>query len=112
MHQEQIPIWDDPDVRAIFDFSGFQPRLKMSLLDDADQALVACFVSADLKSQDQSPTSDFVESCTAGVAAFERISAQAPIGFKKFLANQVALSTSRCGRGSAMIARRAFLPIG
>ena len=94
MNQEQIPIWDDPDVRAIFDFNDFQPRIDMTLIGDADQALIARFVSADSRAQDQSPAADFVEACTAGVTAFECISEQAPIGFKKFLVHQVALNTS------------------
>ena len=94
MNQEQIPIWDDPDVRAIFDFNSFQPGIDMSLINDADEALIVRFVSADSKAQDQSPASDFVGACIAGVAALERISPLAPIGFKKFLAHQVALNTS------------------
>lgn len=94
MNQEQIPIWDDPDVRAIFDFNDLQPRIDMSLIGEADQALIAGFVSADSRAQDQSPALDFVEACTAGVTAFECISAQAPVGFKKFLVHQVGLNTS------------------
>ncbi len=94
MNQDQIPIWDDPDVRAIFDFSSFQPRINLSLLAGADEALMIGFVNADARAQDQSPASDFVGACIAGVAAFERLSSQAPIGFRKFLVHQVALNAS------------------
>lgn len=94
MHDDQIAIWEDPDVRVIFDYQSLQPLMKMSMLGEPDHALVIRFVNADSQAHDQAPAADFIAACIAGVAAFENLSHEAPIGFRKFLVHQVALNTS------------------
>jgi hypothetical protein len=84
-----MSIWEDPDVGQILGVQDDQPGLLFEQLDDHDGPLVYAFVEVDLARDEDSPPDVFLKACARGVTAFESLSSAAPVGWKKFLLNQV-----------------------
>jgi hypothetical protein len=91
-----IPIWEDPDVQKIYDVgSNGEPQLRLHLLSGADLALVLPFIEADEALIQRSPVDPapseamWTKACCLGVKAFENLSEEALIGWRKFVVYQV-----------------------
>ncbi len=83
-------IIDDPDVRQIFS-SGPQPALKISQLGPADEALARTFFGSHANVFNSGfALAACLTDLANGVRAVDGFSAQAPIGWKKFIVFEMA----------------------
>lgn len=85
----EIPIWEDVDVRAISTMQGDPPRpvYAMEGLAEADAELVRMFFGADqsLKAADLPDGDSVTKVCLLGVRAFEGLSSDVPLGWRKLI---------------------------
>jgi hypothetical protein len=88
----EIPIWDDEDVRAISTRDGDRVIYAMDGLTEVDVALVAEFldVKSALGEEGELAGAAATRACLLGVAAFERLSSEAPQGWRKLVLHAVS----------------------
>lgn len=86
-------IWEDPDVRLIYEVQDGQPFLRFNELDGSDALLVELFISKDSVLDDNSSVDALAEACLAGISAVERFSDEVSIGWHKFICYRVGAAT-------------------
>lgn len=93
---ENIPIWDDPDVKAIYDLHDGQPIPRFAEFNAfPEQAqLISGFVKLDMENGSGTPVSDYVDTCLAGVRAVEGLAGKIHPGWIKFLLCQIDRNNS------------------
>ncbi|GAA4250084.1 hypothetical protein [Dactylosporangium darangshiense] len=93
-HEDRL--WDDPDVKAIYDLRGGQPIPRLAEFNAfPEQAdLMFGFVKRDVQNGTGTPVSDYVEACLAGVRAVEGLAGKIHPGWIKFLLCQIDRNNS------------------
>lgn len=93
---ENIPIWGDPDVKAIYDLHDGQPIPRFQDFNAfPDQAeLIFAFVRLDMENGTETPVDDYIEACLAGVRAVEGLKGKVHPGWIKFLLCQIDRNNS------------------
>ena len=84
--EREMPIWVDKDVRAIYaSKEGGGIELHRDQLSEAEQALFEGYLQAEGDIADDQDPARTIRACLAGVAAFEGLSSDAPVGWRKLL---------------------------
>lgn len=91
-----LPIWGDPDVKAIYDLRDDQPIPRFAEFNAfPEQAeLIFDFVRLDMETGIGTPASDYLEACLAGVRAVESLAGKIHPGWIKFLLCQIDRNNS------------------
>lgn len=93
---DDIPIWDDPDVQRICDWRDGRPFPRfVEFNEDPDRnVLVREFVHADQAAGSNGPAVAFIEACLAGIRAVEGLNGQVEAGWIKFFLYFVEVNNS------------------
>jgi hypothetical protein len=81
-----ISIWNDPDVRRIYQVRDGQPFPNFHVFnsDPRQFRLVADFVEADQRAGSNGPAAAFVDACLAAIRAVEVLGRTVDVGWLKF----------------------------
>lgn len=89
-------IWEDPDVRQVYDLTGGQPMLRFFEFNGQPDhlGLVAAFVQLDMENGEGTPAEPYVGARLAGVRLVEAVDGKIQPGWTKFFINQIDRNNS------------------